>query len=734
MEIMQEKINNEPTTYEAERARVTLQEVFGFATFRPNQEEIVQALLTGRDLFAVMPTGAGKSLCYQLPAFLLSGTCLVISPLISLMKDQVDAARATGLQAAYLNSSQSPEKQQNVEAALLTGKLDLLYISPERFAMSSFTKTLAAASLSFVAIDEAHCISEWGHDFRPDYLQLSRISKEFPSCPIAAFTATATHKVAQDIITKLGLRNPYQLRASFDRSNLFYEVLPKSDTDQQLFRFVRSRPGEQGIIYRMTRKSVEATAEMLCANGIRALPYHAGLDDDVRAAHQEAFSRDETDVIVATIAFGMGIDKSNVRFVVHGDLPKNIESYYQETGRAGRDGEPAHCLLLFGHGDIPRISYFIDKIEDTAARNHAYNCLRQMTQFGSSHRCRRRQILAYFNEHYPEQNCGMCDVCTDPDDEAKKVDASKEAQMLMSAIIRTGNRFGARHIVDIVKGANTQKIRQFGHDRIKTYATGKGFSKQHLDDVLRNLVSTGLVKRDDGQYPTLQVTPKATPILHGEPFYISQPKYVQTSRSSIKSQSLDMDYHIPLFEKLRNLRKHIANQQEVPPFVVLSDRSLREMAAKLPSSPTEMLQVSGVGKHKMEQYGKAFLDAIHAFQAENPDAKPLSPIQLTIDPSTKKRGKHLSETLSLLQQGKNIEEISEARGLKAGTIISHIEKLIEQETLIAVEPLIHKENLDAILEIFQKQESQALKPVFAHFDGQISYDEIRLARAYLLSK
>jgi ATP-dependent DNA helicase RecQ len=731
---MQEDRTQASTRMDMDQARTTLREIFGFPEFRPHQEEVIEALLARRDLFAVMPTGAGKSLCYQLPALLLPGTCLVVSPLISLMKDQVDAAKATGLQAAFLNSTQSVDEQQNAQTALLNGTLDLLYISPERFAMPSFSKTLARAPLSFVAIDEAHCISEWGHDFWPDYLQLSRISKEFPYCPIAAFTATATHKVAEDIITKLGLRRPHQLRASFNRSNLFYEVLPKTDTDQQLLRFVRSRPGEQGIIYRMTRKSVEATAGMLCANGIKALPYHAGLDDQVRAAHQEAFSRDDTDVIVATIAFGMGIDKSNVRFVVHGDLPKNIESYYQETGRAGRDGEPAHCLLLFGHGDAPRISYFIDKIEDRSARNHAHHCLQQMLSFGASNRCRRKQLLAYFNEQYPEQNCGMCDICAGHTGKTETIDASKEAQMLMSAMIRTGNRFGARHIIDIVKGANTQKIRQFGHNRIKTYEAGKNFSKHHLQDVFLHLESKGLVQRTDGQYPTLQVSAKAAPILQGEPFYVTRPKQDQPTDSVISTTGRVMDCHIPLFEQLRELRKHIAEKQEVPPFVVFSDRSLREMAASLPSTADAMLQINGVGKHKMEQYGKDFLATIQTYQNENPDIRP---IPLTFKPKSPSRTKNsakLSETLSLLQQGLGIDEIAETRGLKPGTIVSHIERLIEDGNQIELTTFVSKEHLDAILEVFLKQETQALKPVFEHFGGKVSYDEIRLARAYVLAK
>ena len=352
-----------------------LKDVFGFRSFLPNQEEIVRAILARQDAFVVMPTGGGKSLCYQLPAHVMDGTCMVISPLISLMKDQVDAAIETGLRASFLNSSLSASMKRQVEADLADGKLDLIYVSPERFAMPEFIAALKRVQLSFVAIDEAHCISEWGHDFRPDYLNLSTIVQEFPDVPVAAFTATATHKVQEDIVTKIGLRSPHTVRASFNRPNLFYKVIPKLKPAGQILRFVRNHAGEAGIVYRTTRKSVEQTANMLTKHGIKALPYHAGLADAVRVKNQDAFNKDEVDVIVATIAFGMGIDKSNVRYVMHGDLPKNMESYYQETGRSGRDGEPAHCLLLFGYGDIPKIRFFIDQTQDEDERKHAIKCL-----------------------------------------------------------------------------------------------------------------------------------------------------------------------------------------------------------------------------------------------------------------------------------------------------------------------------------------------------------------------
>ncbi len=411
MLILEPAVNEREAATSQDDLLAMLRRVFGFDHFRPYQEDIVSAIVAGRDAFVVMPTGGGKSLCYQLPAHVVPGLCVVISPLISLMKDQVDAAKENGLRAAFMNSSQTVAERNQVEQALVTSKLDLLYVSPERFAMATFKQRLCEVPLAFIAIDEAHCISEWGHDFRPDYLALSDIVQRFPDTPVAAFTATATMKVQQDIITKLGLRNPHRVRASFNRSNLYYQVQAKHNPEEQVLRFIRSHPNEQGIIYRTTRKDVEATAAFLQQHGVKALPYHAGMEDEARIAHQEAFNRDAINVVVATIAFGMGIDKSNVRFVIHADLPKSIEGYYQETGRAGRDGEPAHCLLLFNRADAARIRYFIDKIDAPEARAHAQRCLQDMIHYGSTRQCRRRQLLGYFNETYPERNCRRCDIC-----------------------------------------------------------------------------------------------------------------------------------------------------------------------------------------------------------------------------------------------------------------------------------------------------------------------------------
>ncbi|NQU40180.1 MAG: DNA helicase RecQ [Lentisphaerae bacterium] len=600
------------TSQEIEARRV-LKDVFGFDSYRPNQAEIVSALLARQDAFVVMPTGGGKSLCYQLPAHVLSGTCMVISPLISLMKDQVDAAAATGLRAAYLNSTLKGKERTDVLRRLVNGQLDLLYVSPERFSMPEFIDTLGHVELSFAAIDEAHCVSEWGHDFRPDYLNLAAIPRLFPDVPVAAFTATATHRVQKDIVTRLGLRNPHMVRASFNRPNLFYKVIPKQRADRQILRFVKDHAGESGIIYRTTRKSVEETATMLAESDVKALPYHAGLNADQRAANQDAFNRDEADVIVATIAFGMGIDKSNVRYVLHGDLPKNIESYYQETGRSGRDGEPAHCLLLFGYGDIPKIRFFVDQIPDADEKRHALDCLNDMIHYASVHACRRKLMLGYFGEAYPEANCGGCDVCAG---EVEKVDATRDAQMILSAIVRTGERFGMTHVVDVVTGADTERIRQFGHHELKTFGVGKDREKRYWRFLLDNILAQSLAVQTEGRYPVLQLQPGAREVLFGDrKVFVLKTRTAVPGRKRSAATTVE-EYDEVLFDELKALRRRLAAARRIPPYVIFSDRTLHEMARKFPTTRAQMNRITGVGEAKLARYGQTFMDLIAGYQAE----------------------------------------------------------------------------------------------------------------------
>ncbi|WP_076792569.1 DNA helicase RecQ [Chlorobium sp. KB01] len=592
-----------------------MRKIFGFREFRPNQERIVRAILEKRDVFAVMPTGGGKSLCYQLPAVMLPGTCMVISPLIALMKDQVDGARANGIRAAFLNSSLSPQEREGVMQELLSNSLDLLYVAPERFSLDHFREILVRVQISMAVIDEAHCISEWGHDFRPDYLSLSALVPLFGDLPVAAFTATATHRVQQDILDRIALRNPLIVRASFDRPNLFYDVRFKDKPDAQIVSILKANQGKAGIIYRTSRKSVNDTSAMLQARGFRALPYHAGLSDGDRKRNQEAFIRDETDVIVATIAFGMGIDKSNIRFVIHADLPKSIENYYQETGRAGRDGEPAHCTLLFAQGDIPKVRFFIDSMLDETERSRALAALTRVTSFASTSVCRRITLLNYFGETYPHENCGSCDICTGT---REVVDCTREAQMLLSAIVRTEERFGATHIIDIVMGSANQKIRDMGHDQLKTYGVGKGQTKKYWRQLVDELLAQKVVAKAEGLYPTLCLLPKAVRILRGEEQMEIVRVLEKKAARAVKGET-GAPFDQELFELLRILRKQIADEQGIPPYLVFSDRSLHDMAAIFPRTSEAMLTVSGVGEVKLERYGHQFLRLIDRFITDHPD-------------------------------------------------------------------------------------------------------------------
>ncbi|NTV07742.1 MAG: RecQ family ATP-dependent DNA helicase, partial [Chlorobium limicola] len=477
-------------------------------------------------------------------------------------------------------------------------------------------------NISMAVIDEAHCISEWGHDFRPDYLSLSALVTLFPDLPVTAFTATATHLVQQDILDKLSLRDPLVVRASFDRGNLFYDIRFKENSGEQIAAIVRSNQGKAGIIYRTSRKNVNDTTAMLKAKGFRALPYHAGLGDEERKRNQDAFIRDEADVIVATVAFGMGIDKSNIRFVIHADLPKSIENYYQETGRAGRDGEAAQCTLLFSQGDIPKVRFFIDTITDEAERARALAAFSKVIAFASTSVCRRKTLLDYFGETYPHDNCNSCDICLGT---REVIDATTESQMLLSAIARTEERFGATHIVDIVTGSRNQKIRDFGHDRLKTYGVGKGREKKFWRQLIDELLARKVIAKSEGLYPMLYLLPKAVQVLRNEEKVEIVRVREKKATGNVKNL-VEGSYDHELFDLLRSLRKQIADELGIPPYVVFSDRSLRDMASILPQSDETMLSVSGVGEVKLQRYGQQFLALIKKYRKEHPEETSRLPI------------------------------------------------------------------------------------------------------------
>jgi len=713
-----------------------LKTVFGFQAFRPNQESIIKAIMHMRDVFAVMPTGGGKSLCYQLPAKLMEGTAIVISPLISLMKDQVDAALENGIPAAFINSSMTTQGISNVYRKLRYGKVTLLYIAPERFTTQHFLETLKTVSISLFAIDEAHCISEWGHDFRPDYLGLSLIPEVFPDVPISAFTATATMKVQNDIIKRLGLRNPHVVRASFNRQNLIYQVKPKSKLEPQILEFLRDHESESGIIYRTTRDSVMETFEFLVSRGISALPYHAGLSSEERCKNQEAFSRDEVAVIVATIAFGMGIDKSNVRFVIHADLPKNVESYYQETGRAGRDGEPAYCLLLFSRGDIPKIRYFIEQITDDHESAVATEKLNQTVRYASHNVCRRRQLLGYFGEDYPDDNCGACDICSGS---AEQIDITTDAQIVMSAMSRTQQRFGSGHIIDIVTGADTRRIRELKHNDIKTYGVGKHRDKKFWRSLIDELLAQGIVVQDGDQYPVLKLAPKGSAILYGKVKAYAL-RGVEPKTKVHKQEGRAFESDGALFERLRRMRKKIADEQYVPPYVIFSDRTLHEMCRYIPRTLSEMRGITGVGDTKLERYGSIIIEEIEKYLNDNSGVpstcrRPVTSDEPKAGRSQKKnKGGTVEETYALFKEGMSVEDIARMRNLVPSTIVSHIEQLIRKGHNIDVDRLVDPTKRKKIENLFLSTGQWSLKPIVEQFNGTVSYEEARMVRACMICR
>lgn len=715
----------------------TMKTVFGFRAFRPNQESIIKSIMSGQDVFAVMPTGGGKSLCYQLPAKMMEGTAVVISPLISLMKDQVEAALENGIRAAFMNSSMSADEISDVYRMLANNKIKLLYIAPERFAMPHFIERLKTIPISLFAIDEAHCISEWGHDFRPDYLSLSLIPKVFSDVAVAAFTATATHKVQEDIINKLGIRNPFIVRASFNRENLFYEVKPKSRVEAQILDFLGERQDESGIIYRTTRDAVMETSAFLASKGIKALPYHAGLSSEERSRNQEAFNRDESQVIVATIAFGLGIDKSNVRFVVHADLPKNIESYYQETGRAGRDGVPARCLLFFSRGDIPKIRYFIDQITDENERLIALEKLNQTVEYASHNVCRRKQLLSFFGEDYPGDNCGSCDICTGT---VEQIDITIDAQIIMSAISKTQQRFGIGHIIDIVTGADTKRVRELRHNEIKTYGAGRHNDKKRWRFLVNELLAQDLIRQEGDPYPVLKMTPKGSEVLYGTEGVKALKREEKPAKKKQQSGSEAGRYDETLFGKLRSLRKKIAEEHRVPPYVIFSDKTLYEMCRYFPVTLPDMRMISGIGDAKLKRHGEEFILEIKEYLSDNPGkVVPGGRSADVMRPSAgrskaKKKGETVEETYEFFKRGMSLGDIAKLRNLAPTTISSHLERLICDGRDIDIDRLVDPAKKKEIEKVFLSLGQGALNPVIEHFNGAVSYEEARLVRAWLLRK
>lgn len=716
----------------------TLKHTFGYDSFRPLQEEIIQDSLAGRDVFALLPTGGGKSLCFQLPALLREGLTVVVSPLIALMKDQVDALTASGIPATYLNSTLDGPEAKARFRGLHQGEYRLLYVAPERLMLAGFLETLRSWKIAQIAIDEAHCVSEWGHDFRPEYRQLASLRQHFPETPMMALTATATDRVRDDIVVQLGLQDPGCYVASFNRPNLFYRVQAKTKAYEQTLEFVRSRSDECGIVYCSSRKATETLAERLAEDGVSAKAYHAGLDAAVRAKHQEEFLRDDVKVICATIAFGMGINKPNVRYVIHYDLPKNIEGYYQETGRAGRDGLPGECLLLFSPGDAIKQTAFIEEKTDPQEQRIAREQLQKMVHYAELSSCRRSALLGYFSEEYPEENCGSCDNCVSP---RETFDGTVAAQKLLSCVYRVRQatpRFGVglNHIIEVLTGARTEKVLKWGHDRISTYGIGIEHSRPEWQAIGRELIRLGLLKQTAEKFSVLELTGEGVDALRSRrELKLTRPMATPAVRERRQGAiTCDED----LFQLLRRLRKKIADERDVPAYVIFSDVTLRLMARDYPTTETDFGRLSGVGDKKRAEFGAEFCEEIASYLRDHPrksfSDSPVPRVAATTPTTTAKKSGTARDSWKLFASGLSLEEVAKKRSLNARTVVQHLCEAIAAGEKCDVRRLFTSDEQAVMEAAFAREGLDKLAPVKEAVGEEISYDLLNLCRAVIQAR
>jgi len=702
-----------------QQARHVLNSTFGYSEFRHNQAEIIAELTAGRDVMTLMPTGGGKSLCYQIPSLLRPGVGVVISPLIALMQDQVDALKQLGIRAAFLNSSLDPRAQREIEQRLQNGALDLLYIAPERLLAARSLALLERLSIALFAIDEAHCVSQWGHDFRKDYQRLSLLHERFPGVPRIALTATADARTRREIIEQLGLQKARVFINSFDRPNIRYALAEGHNAKDELWRFVqREHPRDAGIVYCLSRKRVEQVAAWLCEQGRTALPYHAGLPDELRRDYQARFLREEGLIMVATIAFGMGIDKPDVRFVAHLNLPKSIEAYYQETGRAGRDGLPADAWMAYGLQDVITLRQFTQASDaEEQFKRVAHYKLEAMLGLCELTGCRRQALLAYFDETL-QRPCGNCDNCLNP---PQTQDGTELARKALSCVYRTGQRFGVNYVVEVLRGSENERIRRFGHDRLSTFGIGRDLSSAEWRSLFRQLIAQGYLDIDLAGHGALRLTEQSRPLLRGEQSFtlrkLRQSETSKPKRSARTAQLRACDQ--PLFEALRALRRHLAEAQGVPPYVIFHDASLEEMARVRPADSLELAQINGVGESKLARYGERFLACI----ADHPLPELLH----------NRLSETVNETLWLYRSGNDAESIARQRQLTLGTVYGHFAEAIETGLLDPRDVLPMDEaqyaEILALMTQLNTCETGRLKPLFEALNGAWDYPALRCVLA-----